>query len=197
MKNKSQSTLTISAVALITAILIDLYLIIAYPESIELIAVASLIAIVDTYFLVDAILNKVDDIAACNIDKQNELAKVEKGLYSVAKREEVSINTALKELINLITELKEENQILRKEVLEQDLVRTKLQLKKDQDNTIKIVNSNERLAKILAQHTANTTTNNTELIELLNDMCKELERLPQGKEEHSHLRVMPNNSKAE
>ena len=74
MKGKS-SILTISAVAFIAALLVDIYLIFAYPSSIELIIAISLIVIVDTYFLVDAIIDKVDQIVSLNIDKQNELTK--------------------------------------------------------------------------------------------------------------------------
>ena len=54
----------------------------------------------------DGILAKVDEIANLNLDKQNELTKVEKGIYSVAKREEVSrtqkmcIRDRIKEIIN-------------------------------------------------------------------------------------------------
>ena len=33
---------------------------------------------------------EIDEIANLNLDKQNELTKVEKGIYSVAKREEIS-----------------------------------------------------------------------------------------------------------
>ena len=70
MKHKSQTSLTISAVAFVAAFLADLYLIIAHSSKIELIIAVSLIAIVDTFFLVDGILTKIDDIASLNIDKQ-------------------------------------------------------------------------------------------------------------------------------
>ena len=48
---------------------------------IQVIIAVSLIVVVDTYFLVDGILAKVDEIANLNLDKQNELTKVEKGIY--------------------------------------------------------------------------------------------------------------------
>ena len=108
-KHKSQSTLTISAVAFIAALIIDLYLIIAAPSNIELIIALSLIVIVDTYFLVDGILSKVDEIATISIDKQNELTKVEKGIYSVAKREEVARSQSMSALLEIVIELKQEN----------------------------------------------------------------------------------------
>ncbi|MBO5509242.1 MAG: hypothetical protein J5962_02155, partial [Lachnospiraceae bacterium] len=79
MSNRKSANLTISAVAFIAAFLVDLYLIIAAPSNIEVIIAISLIVVVDTYFLVEGILNKVDEIASVNIDKQNELTKVEKG----------------------------------------------------------------------------------------------------------------------
>ena len=78
MNRKSSTTLTISAVAFIAALLIDLYLILVYPSMIQVIIAVSLIVVVDTYFLVDGILAKVDEIANLNLDKQNELTKVEK-----------------------------------------------------------------------------------------------------------------------
>ena len=120
-KHKSQSTLTISAVAFIAALIIDLYLIIAAPSNIELIIALSLIVIVDTYFLVDGILSKVDEIATISIDKQNELTKVEKGIYSVAKREEVARSQSMSALLDIVIELKEES----------------YKLKQDTDNEIK------------------------------------------------------------
>ena len=62
MNRKSSTTLTISAVAFIAALLIDLYLILVYPSMIQVIIAVSLIVVVDTYFLVDGILAKVDEI---------------------------------------------------------------------------------------------------------------------------------------
>ena len=86
-RRTSGASITISAVALVASLLIDLYLIFVYPSMIQVIIEVSLIAIVDTYFLIDGILTKIDDITSLNLDKQNELTKVEKGIYSVAKRE--------------------------------------------------------------------------------------------------------------
>lgn len=198
MKRKSQSTLTISAVAFIAALLVDLYLIIVYPASIELIIAVSLIVIVDTYFMVDGIIAKVDEIASINIDKQNEITKVQKGIYSVAKREEVSRTQSMSALLDMMLELKDENSKLYKEMIEQDKVMAKLQLKKDSDNTTKVVNSNERLAVLIAQMATANAKSQSEAIEILNDICKELEER-NGKlntaNDYSHLRVME--SKAE
>lgn len=193
MKHKSQSTLTISAVGFIAALLVDFYLIIAYTSSIELIIPVSLIVIVDTYFLVDGILSKVDEIASINIDKQNELTKVEKGIYSVAKREEISRTQSMSALLDLMLELKEENKNLYSDLIENNKVLTKLSIKKEQDNSTKIVNSNERLAVIIAQMATANAKSQTEAIEILNDICKELEER-NGKintsNEYSHLKVM-------
>lgn len=197
MKHKSQSTLTISAVAFIAAFLIDLYLIFVYPKSIELIIAVSLIVIVDTYFMVDGILAKVDEIASINIDKQNELTKVEKGIYSVAKREEISRTQSMSAILDMILELKEDNSKLTSELIEQNKVMSKLQMKKDTDNTTKIVNSNERLAVLIAQMATANAKSDQEAIEILNDICKELEerngKLEETKE-YSHLRVMNKNA---
>ncbi len=198
MKRKSQSTLTISAVAFIAALLIDLYLILVYPASIEIIIAVSLIVIVDTYFMVDAILAKVDEIASVNIDKQNEMTKVQKGIYSVAKREEVSRTQSMSALLDIILELKEENTKLYDELLKQDKLMSKLQMKKEEDNTTKIVNSNERLAVLIAQMATTNAKSQSEAIEILNDICKELEERNEElntANDYSHLRVMK--SKAE
>ena len=170
-----------------------MYLIIAYTSSIELIIPVSLIVIIDTYFMVDSIITKVDEIASINIDKQNELTKVEKGIYSVAKREEVARTQSMSALLDILLELKEENAKLYGEMMEQDKVLTKLTIKKDQDNTTKIVNSNERLAVLIAQMATANAKNSNEAIEILNDICKELEER-NGKintaNDYSHLRVM-------
>jgi len=193
MKRKSQSTLTISAVAFIASLLIDLYLIIVYPSSIELIIAVSLIVIVDTYFMVDGILAKIDDIASINIDKQNELTKVEKGIYSVAKREEIAHTQSMSAILDMMVELKEDNAKLINELIEQDKMMTKLQIKKEADNSTKLVNSNERLAVLIAQMATANAKSQTEAIEILNDICKVLEDRTgnsQNNSEFSSLRIM-------
>ena len=198
MKHHSQSTLTISAVAFIAALLVDLYLIIAYPSMFELIIAVSLIVIVDTYFMVDSILAKVDEIASVNIDKQNELTKVEKGIYSVAEREEVARTQSMSAILDVIMELKEENSKLYRELMEQDKMMTKLQIKKETDNSTKVVNSNERIAILIAQMATSNAKSQKEAIEILNDICKELEernKALNANSDYSKLRVMK--SKAE
>lgn len=198
MKHKSQSTLVISSVAFIASLLVDLYLIMVYPSSVSLIIAVSLIVLVDTYFIVDGILSKIDEITSLNIDKQNELTKVEKGIYSVAKREEISRTQSMSAMLDMMLELKEENSQLMNELLDQESNLTKLQIKKELDNTTKIVNSNERLAVLIAQMATANAKSENEAIEILNDICKELEerngKLETSKD-YSHLRVM--NKKAE
>ena len=198
MKRHSQSTLTISAVAFIAALLVDLYLILAYPSMVELIIAVSLIVIVDTYFMVDSILAKVDEIASINIDKQNELTKVEKGIYSVAKREEVARTQSMSAILDVIMELKEENSKLYRELMEQDKMMAKLQIKKEADNSTKVINSNERIAILIAQMATSNAKSQKEAIEILNDICKELEERNKAlntNSDYSKLRVMK--SKAE
>ncbi len=194
MKNKSGSALTVSAVAFVAALLVDLYMILVYPARLEIIIAISLIVIVDTYFMVDAILAKVDEIASANIDKQNELTKVEKGIYSVAKREETARTQSMTALLDLLMELKEENSKLYKEILDQDKVLAKLNVKKAEDNTTKVVNSNERVAVLLAQMATANAKSQTEAIEILNDICKALEERnamdSEPENEYAHLRVM-------
>ena len=197
MNRKSSTTLTISAVAFIAALLIDLYLILVYPSMIQVIIAVSLIVVVDTYFLVDGILAKVDEIANLNLDKQNELTKVEKGIYSVAKREEVSRTQSMSAILDMMLEMKDENSKLLSEIkddnskhmknlMEQDKLMTKIQLKKDVDNTDRVVSSTEKMA------TANSRSSN-ETIEILNDICKELEQRngkTEDENDYSHLRIM-------
>ena len=194
MKNKSGSALTVSAVAFVAALLVDLYMILVYPARLEIIIAISLIVIVDTYFMVDAILAKVDEIASANIDKQNELTKVEKGIYSVAKREETARTQSMTALLDLLMELKDENSKLHKEILDQDKVLAKLNVKKAEDNTTKVVNSNERVAVLLAQMATANAKSQTEAIEILNDICKALEERnamdTEPENEYAHLRVM-------
>lgn len=195
MNNRKSANLTISAVAFIAAFLVDLYLIISAPSNIEVIIAISLIVVVDTYFLVEGILNKVDEIASVNIDKQNELTKVEKGIYSVAKREEISRNQSMSAILDMMLELKDENSKLMKELIEQDKTMSKLSIKKGMDNTTKIVNSNERIAVLIAQIVTANAKSQSEAIEILNDICKELEER-NGKydtaidQQYSHLKVM-------
>ena len=55
---------------------------------------------------------------------------------------------------------------------------TKLQVKKDYDNTNKIVNSNEKLAVLIAKMATSNAKSQNEAIEILNDICKELETKP-------------------
>lgn len=204
MNRKSSTTLTISAVAFIAALLIDIYLILVYPSMIQVIIAVSLIVVVDTYFLVDGILAKIDEIANLNLDKQNELTKVEKGIYSVAKREEISRTQSMSALLDLILELKDDNHRLLseirednskhiKEVLDQDKLMTKIQLKKDADNTDRVVSSTEKMAVLITKMATANSRSSNETIEILNDICKELEQrngnLEESETDFSHLHV--------
>ena len=198
MNNKTGYTLTISAVAFIAALLVDIYMMLVYPSSVEVIIAVSLIVIVDTYFMVDAILARIDEVVSLNLDKQNELTKVQKGIYSVAKREEIARSKDMSGVVDLMIEMKNENASLMNSLIEQDKVMTKLSVKKDIDNTTKVVNSNERIAVLIAQMATANAKSSAEALEILNDICKELESR-NGKldntNDYSHLRVMK--SKAE
>lgn len=204
MNCKSSTTLTISAVAFIAALLIDLYLILVYPSMIQVIIAVSLIVVVDTYFLVDGILAKVDEIANLNLDKQNELTKVEKGIYSVAKREEVSRTHSMSAILDMMLEMKDENSKLlseikddnskhMKDLMEQDKLMTKIQLKKDVDNTDRVVSSTEKMAVLITKMATANSRSSNETIEILNDICKELEQRngkTEDENDYSHLRIM-------
>ena len=204
MNRKSSTTLTISAVAFIAALLIDLYLILVYPSMIQVIIAVSLIVVVDTYFLVDGILAKVDEIANLNLDKQNELTKVEKGIYSVAKREEVSRTQSMSAILDmmlemkdekskLLSEIKDDNSKHMKDLMEQDKLMTKIQLKKDIDNTDRVVSSTEKMAVLITKMATANSRSSNETIEILNDICKELEQRngkTEDENDYSHLRIM-------
>lgn len=192
MKSMSQSILTLSAVAFIASLLVDLYLFLTAPTHVGLIIAVSLILLIDTYFFIESIINKVDEISSISFDKQNELTKVEKGIYAVAKREERSRTQSMSAILDVLLDLKDENQRLQKELMEQDKLLTKLSLKKNLDNTTKIVNSNERLAVLIAQMATANAKSQTEALEILNDICKELEER-NGKyvnDDYSNIRMM-------
>lgn len=188
MKQK-KTNLLISSVALVGSIIVVFYLIMVMPERMELIIVFSLIALADTYFLVDGIIKKVDEITNQNIDKQSEIAKVEKGIYSVAKREEASLNEQLSKMLETIELLKEENAKLNDELIEQEKLCTKILMKKNQENTGKMVNSSDRVAKLLVQLTSNTSNTSKETIDILTEISKTLDGESKD-EEISNVRVM-------
>ena len=96
------------------------------PDKLELIIVFGLIALTDTYFLVDSIVRKIDEISETSLDKQIELVKVEKGIYSVAKREETTNIKQHDALVEEFEQLKAENERLVNELIEQQKLFTKL-----------------------------------------------------------------------
>lgn len=203
MNRKSSTTLTISAVAFIAALLIDLYLILVYPSMIQVIIAVSLIVVVDTYFLVDGILAKVDEIANLNLDKQNELTKVEKGIYQLQKEKRFrtqSMSAILDMMLEmkdenskLLSEIKDDNSKHMKDLMEQDKLMTKIQLKKDVDNTDRVVSSTEKMAVLITKMATANSRSSNETIEILNDICKELEQRngkTEDENDYSHLRIM-------
>lgn len=170
-----KSNLTFSAVGFVASILVLLYLILNTPEMIELIIVFGLIALADTYFLVDSIVKKIDEISETSLDKQTELVKVEKGIYSVAKREE---NTNIKQhsaLIEQLEHLKKENERLNSELIEQQKLCTKIMVKKAQESSNKSLNSSDRISKLLVQLNGNTTSTSKETMEVLEEINKTLD----------------------
>lgn len=151
MKQKIKSNLLISSVAMMAALMTMIYLVATMPERLELIIAFGLIVVTDTYFLVDSIIRKVDEITNRSLDKQTELTKVEKGLYSVAKREELSMNQKLEELTAVVEGLKADNIRLNEELIEQQKLCTKLIMKNNQENMVRVVNSNDRITKQVVQ----------------------------------------------
>lgn len=173
--NIKKSNLTFSAVGFVASAFILLYLILNAPSMIQLIIVFGLIALVDTYFLVDSIVKKIDEISAASMDKQTELVKVEKGIYSVAKREETTNIKQNNALIAQLEDLKSENQRLNAELIEQQKLCTKILIKKSQENNSRNLNSSDRISKLLIQLNGNTTSNSKETLEILEEINKTLD----------------------
>lgn len=173
--NIKKSNLTFSAVGFIASILILLYLILNVPEMFSLIIVFGLIALADTYFLVDSIVRKIDEVSQISLDKQTELVKVEKGIYSVAKREETTNIKQHDVLITQIEQLKKENQRLNAELIEQQKLCTKILIKKNQENSNQNLHNSDRISKLLVQLNGNTTSNSKETMEILEEINKTLD----------------------
>ena len=175
-----KSNLTFSAVGFVAAVLILLYLILNMPQMIELIIVFGLIALADTYFLVDSIVKKIDEISELSLDKQTELVKVEKGIYSVAKREETTNNKQNAALLAQLEQLKEENQRLNEELIEQQKLCTKILIKKSQENNNKTLNSSDRISKLLVQLNGNASSTSKDTLEVLQEINKTLDTYYNG-----------------
>ena len=62
-------------------------------------------------------------------------------------------------------------------------------------NTTQVVNRNEKLAMLIAKMDTANAKSSDEAIEILNDICKELEKRSDGtgNKDYSHLRVMKTN----
>lgn len=187
MKQKIKTNLLISSVAMMAAFMTMIYLVATMPNRIELIIAFGLIVVTDTYFLVDSIIRKVDEITNRSLDKQNELTKVEKGIYSVAKREELSMNQKLEELINAIAELQTDNIRLNNELIEQQKLCTKLIMKKNQENMVRVVNSNDRITKQVVQLSGDNKIAVAEANETLHNIHQSIE----GEIGHSKITRMP------
>lgn len=142
---------------------------------ISIIIVFGLISLANTYFLVDSIIKKVDEIAEASMDKQTELVKVEKGIYSVAKREESTGTKQHNALLQQLEELKEENQRLNAELIEQQKLCTKILVKKNQENSNRGLNSSDRISKLLVQLNGTTTSTSKETLEVLEEINKTLD----------------------
>lgn len=173
--NIKKSNITFSAVGFVASILVLLYLILNMPNMMSLIIVFGLIALADTYFLVDSIVKKIDEISDASMDRQTELVKVEKGIYSVAKREE---STNIKQhdvLMEQIEQLKEENKELNDKLIEQQKLCTKILIKKNQENSNKTLNSSDRISKLLVQLNGNTSSASKETMDVLEEINKTLD----------------------
>lgn len=191
MKQRPKFNLIISAVAMMGALMVIFYLIMVMPQRIDLIITFGAIVLADTYFLADGILKRIDDISSDSLDKQTEMTKVEKGIYSVAKREESILIEKLDMLAQTITNLQADNQRLNDELIEQQKLLTKLSLKKDQENINKMISGNDRIAKLIIQLTSNNNTVSQETLQLLNDISDMLEDDKKEDMYYSKVQKMP------
>lgn len=189
--NIKKSNLTFSAVGLIASLIVIFYLILNVPNNITLIIVFSILALADTYFFVESIVKKIDENNSALIDKQTEIVKVEKGIYSVAKREETTNIKQHDSLLEQIEELKKENQKLNEELIEQQKLCTKILIKKTQENSNKNINSSDRISKLLVQLNGNTTSASKETLEILDEINKTLDTYynDSGKDNIRHMRA--------
>lgn len=173
--NIKKSNLTFSAIGFVASVFIELYLILNMPENFALIIVFGLLALADTYFLIDSIVKKMDEMNSALMDRQTELVKVEKGIYSVAKREETTNNKHHNILLAQIDELMKENQRLNEELIEQQKLCTKIIVKKSQESNQKELNNSDKISKLLVQLNSNTTGSSKETLEVLNEINKTLD----------------------
>ncbi|MDO5154337.1 MAG: hypothetical protein Q4D51_00080 [Eubacteriales bacterium] len=170
-----KTNLTFSAVGLVASVLVVLYLVLNMPASMELIIVFGLIALANTYFFVDGVVKKIDEISEASLDRQTELVKVEKGIYSVAKREEVTSAKQHNDLLQQIETLKQENERLNAELIEQQKLCTKILVKKTQEGDVKNLNSSDRISKLLVQLNGGTSSASKETLEILEEINKTLD----------------------
>lgn len=195
MKQRSRLNLIISAVAMMGALMVIFYLVMTMPTRLDLIITFGIIVLIDTYFLADGILKRIDDISNDSLNKQAEIVKVDKGIYSVAKREEAAMSDRFNQLVSMIENLVAENERLNQELMEQQKLFAKVDMKKNQENINKVVGGNDRLAKLLVQLTSNNTTAYAEVIELLDNIAKALE--PEKKKEQTYAKVQKMPPRAE
>ncbi|MDE5863943.1 MAG: hypothetical protein K2H34_06310, partial [Lachnospiraceae bacterium] len=173
--NIKKSNLTFSAVGFVASLLIVLYLILNTPNMVSLIIVFGLIALANTYFFVDSIMKKIDEISQASIDKQTELVKVEKGIYSVAKRDETTNIKQHDILIEQLQQLKAENQRLNTELIEQQKLCTKIIVKKNQENNQRNLSGSDRISKLLVQLNGNNISNSKETMKVLEEINQTLD----------------------
>lgn len=191
MKQRPKLNLIISAVAMMGALMVIFYLIMVMPSRLDLIITFGIIVLADTYFLVDGILKRIDDISNDSLDKQSEIAKVEKGIYSVAKREESAMSERIDQLLKSIEELKADNERLNQELIEQQKLFTKISMKKEQENMNKLISGNDRISKLVVQLTSNNNTISTEALELLSQISDALDADKKDAMYHAKVQKMP------
>lgn len=191
MKQRPKFNLLISAMAMMGALMVIFYLIMVMPQRIDLIITFGLIVLADTYFLADGILKRIDDISNDNLDKQSELTKVGKGIYSVAKREETLFTERLEALLHTLEQLQADNIRLNKELIEQQKLLTSFSIKKDQENMNKMISGNDHITKLLVQLNDNSSETSSEALKLLSDISDVLDANKKEEQYYSNVQKMP------
>ncbi len=191
MKQRPKFNLLISAMAMMGALMVIFYLIMVMPQRIDLIITFGLIVLADTYFLADGILKRIDDISNDNLDKQSELTKVGKGIYSVAKREETLFTERLEALLHTLEQLQADNIRLNKELIEQQKLLTSFSIKKDQENMNKMISGNDHITKLLVQLNDNSSEASSEALKLLSDISDVLDANKKEEQYYSNVQKMP------
>lgn len=191
---KNNNLISVLSIAFFALGLCLLYIFSEYRSNIGLLCLVAFGQLMFLYFLVKAILVKITSIIEEKDEKNNEISKIGKGIYSVSKKGEANLVNKIDELISTLEKSIENNVRLSNEIIENNKLFSKLEIKKAQENMVRMVNSNDRIAKQIVQVGGDNKVICKEIIIALNDISKALEedKIHQNdKVEVSNIRKMP------